>query len=81
MSDLIINSWNVKGLGNPIIRGEKLSLLKKNKVHVALLHETFLSEIEHLKLQRDWVGQVYFSSYKSHSRGTAILINKTIPFK
>lgn len=26
------------------------------------------------------MGQVYFSSYKTHSRGTAISINKNIPF-
>lgn len=81
MADLIINSWNVKGLNNPTIRAKKLLVLKKSKVHVAFLQETFLSEIQHLSLQKDWVGQVFSSSYKSHSRGTAIVINKNTPFK
>ena len=80
MSDMKINSWNIKGLGNPIKRKKMLSILKKDNVDVAFLQETYLSDTEHNKLKRDWVGQVYFSSYKSHSRGTAILINKKIPF-
>ena len=33
-----------------------------------------------MKLKRDWVGQAYFSSFTSNSRGVAILIHKTIPF-
>ena len=47
---------------------------------MAFLQETNLSDTEHAKLKMDWVDQVYFSSYKSNSRGTAILINKAIPF-
>lgn len=47
-----------------------------------MLQETHLSDNEHLKLNRDWVGQVYFSSCASNfrKRGTAILINKHLPF-
>ena len=76
-----IYSWDIKGLGNPIKRNKVLSLLKKDKADVVFLQETFLSDTEHLKLKRDWIGQVYFSSYKTHSRGTAIVINKTCPFE
>jgi exonuclease III len=80
MSDMKIDSWNIKGIGNPIKRKKMLSILKKNKVDGAFLQETHLSDTEHAKLKMDWVDQVYFSSYKSNSRGTAILINKAIPF-
>lgn len=81
MQNMKIYSWNIKGLGNPIKRNKVLSLLKKDKADVVFLQETFLSDTEHLKLKRDWIGQVYFSSYKTHSRGTAIVINKTCPFE
>ncbi|XP_053548919.1 cilia- and flagella-associated protein 46-like [Bombina bombina] len=40
--------------------------------------ETHLNDIEHAKLQRDWVGRVEFASYKSTSRGVAILFGKKL---
>lgn len=57
-----------------------LTFLKKEKVDIAFLQETHLSIEEHKKLKRDWVGEVYFSSFTSNKRGTAILIHKRIPF-
>lgn len=57
-----------------------LTFLKKEKVNIAFLQETHLSDIEHQKLKRDWVGQVFFSSYTTQKRGTAILIHKNLPF-
>lgn len=48
-------------------------------MHIALLQETHLSDIEH-KLVRDWVGKVYYSSFTSKKRGVAVLIHKSLPF-
>ena len=62
-------SWNVRGIHNPIKRKKILSFLKKEHVHIALLQETHLTPSEHLKFKRDWVGQVYSSSFTSKSRG------------
>uniref|UniRef100_A0A672P311 exodeoxyribonuclease III n=1 Tax=Sinocyclocheilus grahami TaxID=75366 RepID=A0A672P311_SINGR len=39
------------------------------------------TETEHLKLRRGWVGQVFSSSFNSHSRGVAILIHKKLHFR
>ncbi|KAI5611434.1 hypothetical protein C0J50_11822, partial [Silurus asotus] len=47
---------------------------------IALLQETHLSDAKHLKLKRDWVGEVYFSSFSSNKQGVAILIHKHFPF-
>lgn len=80
MNELNIFSWNVKGLGNRLKRMKILSLLKDDKADVVFLQETYLSDTEHTKLKTDWVGQVYFSSYKSHSRGTCILVNRDVQF-
>lgn len=80
MSDIKISTLNVKGINHVVKRRKLLSMLKKDKVHVALLQETHLTDLEHLKLRRDWVGQVFFASYNSKSRGVAILIHKHLPF-
>lgn len=59
-----------------------MTFLKKEKVAVAMLQETYLSDSEHLKFKRDWVSQVYYSSCTNNSRkrGTLILMNKHLPF-
>lgn len=74
---LKIRSWNMRGIHKPIKRKKILSFLKKE--HRALLQETHLSTNEHSKLKRDWVGQVFSSSFTSKSRGVAILVNKHLP--
>lgn len=38
-----------------------------------------MNDREHSKLKRDWVGQVYYSSFTSKSRGVAILVHKSLP--
>lgn len=73
MSNTKIITLNVKGMNHVVKRRKILSMLKKDKVQVALLQETHLTDLEHLKLKRDWVGQIYSSSFNSKSRGVAIL--------
>lgn len=73
-------TFNVKGLNNPIKRKRVYSYLKNLKADIVYLQESHLSDNEHKKLKREWVGQVFASSFNTKSRGTAILINKNIPF-
>lgn len=80
MSDLKIVSLNVKGINNVIKRQKILTFLRKENTKIALLSETHLNDIEHLKLRRAWVGQVFYSSHNSKSRGVAILIHRSLPF-
>lgn len=80
MSDIKIISLNVKGVGHVVKRQKIISLLKKENAQIALLQETHLTDSEHIKLRRGWVGQVFYSSYNSHSRGVAILIHKKLQF-
>uniref|UniRef100_A0AAX7TPZ0 exodeoxyribonuclease III n=1 Tax=Astatotilapia calliptera TaxID=8154 RepID=A0AAX7TPZ0_ASTCA len=79
MTDLKIISLNVKGLNNVVKRQKLLSFLKKEKIQIALLSETHLNDLEHSKLKRNWVGQVFYSSYNTKSRGVAILIHSNLP--
>lgn len=80
MSNLKIVSLNVKGFNNAVKRQKILTFLKKEKTQIALLSETHLNDLEHLKLRRSWVGQVFYSSYNTNSRGVAILIHRCLPF-
>lgn len=81
MSDLKLISLNVKGINHVVKRQKILSFFQKEKCQIELLQETHLSDVEHIKLRRNWVGQVFFSSYKSNSRGVAILLHKNLSFK
>lgn len=80
MSNTKLITWNVKGINNVVKRRKVLSSLKKEGAHIALIQETHLSDLEHVKLRRDWVGQVFYSSFNSKSRGVAILLHKRLPF-
>ena len=75
-------TYNVNGLVSPIKRSKILSKLKRNKVQVAFLQETHLTELEHDKLKRVGFKYQYSSSYPAgHRRGVAILISSNISFE
>lgn len=50
--------------------------LKRQNVDIAFIQESHLTDSEHLKLRRDWVGIVFYSSYSSKTRDVALLISK-----
>ena len=58
-----------------------MKYLKQKRADVALLQETHLDITESKKLQRDWVGQVFSSTFLSSKRGVIILICKTVTIK
>uniref|UniRef100_A0A8C6K9K2 exodeoxyribonuclease III n=1 Tax=Nothobranchius furzeri TaxID=105023 RepID=A0A8C6K9K2_NOTFU len=80
LGNIKIMTLNVKGINHIIKRLKIVSSLKKDRVQIALLQETHLTDSEHLKLKRDWVGQISSSSFDSKSRGVALLIHKNLPF-
>lgn len=55
-----------------------ISYLKKENCQIALLQETHLSNLEHIKLRRSWVGKAFYSSY--NSSGMAILMHCSLAF-
>ena len=75
-----INTWNIKGSNNVVKRKSILNTLKKDKIQIALLQETHLDDEEHKKYCREWVGQIFFSSYSTSKRGVIILLHKNLPF-
>lgn len=81
MDNLNCVSYNVKGLGSPIKRKKIISQLKKLHCSIAMIQETHMTEKEHLKLKREWVDQVFSSSFESsRKRGVAIVLHKSVYF-
>lgn len=50
--------------------------LKKLKTERTFIQESHLTKTEHQKLKREWVGQVYASSFNSKARAAVILLHK-----
>lgn len=73
-------TWNVKSLNHPVKRKKVLSHLSQLNVGIAFLQETHLRLCDQSRLRGTWIGQLYHSNFNSKSRGTAILINKNVPF-
>lgn len=73
-------TYNVNDLGNPIKRSNILAKLKREKVEIALLQETYLTELEHTKLERFGFKQ-FSSCNQGPRRGVTVLISKKINFE
>ena len=79
---LKVASYNVNGIHSPIKRGKILSKLKKEKIQIAFLQETHLSDIEHDKLNKMGFKYIYSSSHKSgRRRGVAVLISGQVKYE
>uniref|UniRef100_A0A8C6S5T9 exodeoxyribonuclease III n=1 Tax=Neogobius melanostomus TaxID=47308 RepID=A0A8C6S5T9_9GOBI len=74
-----ISTWNVKGSNSVVKKKSILNSLKKDSIHIAFLQETHLTDDEHKKYCREWVGQVFYSSYATNKRGVITLIHKNLP--
>lgn len=73
-------TWNCKGLNGTIKRCNILAHLKKLDMDICFLQETHLKNQDHNRLRNKWIGQIFHSNFGAKSRGTAILIKKTVPF-
>ncbi len=73
-------TWNCKGLNGAVKRGNILAHLGKLGADVAFLQETHLKNQAHKQLYKNRVGHVFHSNFNCKSCGTAIIINKNIPF-
>lgn len=58
-------SWNVKSLNSPIKRNKVINHIKPLNTKIVFLQETHLKPLDHVKLGRGWVGQLFNSSFSS----------------
>lgn len=75
-----VMSWNINGCGNPVKRKKVLSYLKLQHTDIAFIQETHLKDGEAKIFKRDWVEQVFFSSFSSKKNGALILVHKMLHF-
>uniref|UniRef100_A0A3B5RAA6 Reverse transcriptase domain-containing protein n=1 Tax=Xiphophorus maculatus TaxID=8083 RepID=A0A3B5RAA6_XIPMA len=78
--EIHFTSFNCRGLNNPVKRSKVLHHMQRLGAQIAFLQETHLKNVDHVKLKRTWVSQVYHSSFNTKSRGVAILISKSVPY-
>lgn len=71
---------NINGLNSPIKRKRVYTHLKNFNADIVHLQEIHLSVREHRKLKREWVGQVFASSFNTRARGPTVLINRNTLF-
>ena len=71
-------TWNCNGCGSLVKRKKMLMYLKQKQTDIAFLQETHLAAGDTAKFRRDWVGQVFHSSFTSKQNGVMILVNKNI---
>lgn len=77
-----IITLNVNGILKPTNRIKILTKLQREKIDIAFLQETHLTETEHNILKRKGFKHVFSSSNRSkHNRGVAILISRNIVYE
>lgn len=70
---LKVPTANCQGLGDPNKRRDVFKILKPKSYNTYFIQDThFIQEVENI-IQTQWGYKAFFSSYKSNSRGVAIL--------
>ena len=76
--NLSIISYNVRGLNNSRKRISIYNYIKKKKVDIAFLQETYTNLESEIKWIQEWGGTGVFAHGSKHSRGVAILFIKSL---
>lgn len=79
-SQLKVNTINCQGLGDISKRRDIFNYLKKKNFNVYFLQDTHFTPNDEKFIQTQWGYKAYFSSFKSNSRGVAILFNNNFEF-
>lgn len=74
-------SLNTRGLGNFKKRRDLFHYLRQKNFDVICLQDTHFSKAQESFIESEWGYKVYFSSYPSQARGTAILFKNSFELK
>ncbi len=81
MSAINILSLNCQGIGRLPKRTDMFQYLKEKKYHIYCLQDTHFTPGDDEKLVRArWGNDCYFSSFRSNSRGVAVLFNGNLQY-
>ena len=79
-SHLKVNSVNCQGLGDANKRRDIFACLRKKNLNIYFLQDTHFIPTDEKFIKTQWGYKAYFSSYKSNSRGVAILFYNNFEF-
>ena len=80
MEGVKICSLNCQGLGDDKKRRDILNYLRDLKYSIICLQDTHFSHEKERIIRNEWGYKVFFSSYKSNSRGVAIFFKNDFEF-
>ena len=69
-------SLNVQGINDFHKRGTMFTWIKKQKVDIAFLHETYSSQEIENQFKLQWRGKMLFAQGTNHSKGVLILFSE-----
>ena len=76
MHNLKVGTINVRGIRDDSKRRNIFQYLRERQYDIIFMQELHSTKNEEIYWRAQWGGPMYFSHYKSNSRGVAILINK-----
>ena len=71
-------SLNCRGLREYTIRSNLFYWLKRHKYDITMLQETYWTQELSTKMEKEWGGVCLINPGTTHSKGTAILFNKSL---
>lgn len=80
MSKIKIASININGLRNKCKRKVFFSNMRKSNFDILCIQESFIGENEGSVWEKEWGGQLFFSSESRNSMGQIILIRKNFAY-
>ena len=78
---LTFASMNCQGLGDMTKRRDVFHFLRLKKYSIYLLQDTHFNIKQEKYIESEWGYNCYFASFKSNSRGVAVLFNNNFDFK
>ena len=81
MSDLKIGSFNCRGIASDAVkRRDIFNWIRQKNLDICVLLETHSTPGIHTSWKAEWGAPIWFSSYKSNSRGVAILFKNSFSY-
>lgn len=80
MDSVYISTLNINGIRNKLKRKRLFQSLKQKKYDIICLQETFIVESDKELWEKEWGGEIFFSSVSNQSMGQVTLIRKGFPY-
>ena len=66
---------NVDGISDPLKQDLALEFYRSQNKDICILSETHINQEQTHQIRNNWLGQFFFSSGETHSKGMLVLLN------